>query len=625
MDASPLLGSNATRLTTLDPNASYLTAIVLPNVVDQHSSLDSREKEFDMEDVMKRHDFTGLPARLNHNDVWRDVGWVDGYRPGKNTEVLIRLEPSDDVESLFASNALANGYYRGVSLGHEYTTSVSSSVCGGLDVRKEGVEISLCSQGRRDGSVISQFFPSLGILLTQDRVGLERFASIYRYPEPPAIGDEFQHASDVPELRAYVERALYPTVARRRNDLLKSAGYIAASRHHKPNSNGGSGKVTMSSTPATASDSTATNLDPSSGKTTIQAQPATTTTMAAPSTTAPGGGGGGVPGASSTSQHTSTAIDANDPVAVMKALTAELAWYKNKDATEAAERQAAEKAARDKKESEEKTRDDSERAEKHAWLKTAHDLLVRAGAEDTAEETKMFQDLTAKLTSAPTTKAFNEQYGTLAEMAVKAAKKSYDSYEAQMQAQKKLQERELQMAAANAARQLGRSKIGSASMSGSFPMSRDPDADVDDKPRAKKRGADYTADELRSGTVEASRNARGAAEEELITPKTRGWGLKVAMRCVQHNPDGTIVIPSYDEIACGGKVFKGKVQAGPGGKTVQVLEDRFDEPRAFGPQDMFPDFYDAMVEKLPDYRPSREQMREMRTLGARLDPIIARF
>ena len=665
-----MLGKNATRKTQLDPAASYVVATVLPNVVDEHDSLESREREFSLEEVMQQFDLTGVPVTLNHQGKWEQVGWTDGYKPGKRTDVLLRLDPSDALTSLFAKNALFGGYYRGVSLGHNYTTKVAASRRpGALDVSKQAIEISLCSRGKRPGSDIAQFYPSKNALLCQDYETLSAFASIYGYQVPPRVTQVTAPARTTPALRAYVD-TLYDDVAKRRDALLKNEGYIAASRSYN------------ATTTTMMSEST-----PTLNNTAAQAQ------AGVPQESAIVGANGGgqmtspppqqqQQQASKTATATSThddlsSKDKDSLVAIAKQSTALAESLQARLEAFQAQADAAQKEA-----------DGQARTKVLALLKAERDRLsANTDVVPLAKQKFLmgnFDAIESKLASAESAQKFEEENAMMVDMAVNASRDCVDNYNTQRASHKTQRSQEVEQIASHLGQVISRAKHNEARMSGQLPrasgttvpkgwsvptqtrapvaaVQHDDDDDVDDKPfslssalaaptptpaqqslSGKKRGNVEMGTIVNQGTVLASASAGGGGHQqqqqeaagnaneqlETFTQNTPGWAGLCAREVNKINPDtGMQIYASYDELAKGGHVAvrTGKVLRGPGGKDIHqtVLVERFEEAKDFGPQDYVPTFYNKCVADMEKYRPSADQMRAMRSLGGRLDPLVS--
>lgn len=214
----------ATQQTKLVETSSYLVGLAVPHLRDAHPDAASTCEEYSRGEALAC-DFTGIMAQLNHQGVHARVGQVVGYRPGDHIEVLIELPASASVPSVLGKNGLMNGWYADLSLGHRYSHDTETGV-----VVKSALEVSLCREGARDGSHITEFFPSQRLLHCQNTDSLATFARRWEYPAPPPVAGD---VDSTPALRQYVDDVLWPLVRERRQGLLKETGYIAASKAHR--------------------------------------------------------------------------------------------------------------------------------------------------------------------------------------------------------------------------------------------------------------------------------------------------------------------------------------------------------------------------------------------------------
>lgn len=218
----------------LTDTSTYLTGYAMGYLVDAHADNESVCREYTPYEALSV-DFKGIGSEMEHQGSRFNIGTVVGYRPGKDrVEVLIELPESDSVESIYGKNSLISGRYADLSLQHYYLHDPTTNT-----VTKHAIEVSVCREGAREGSHITELYPSQSLLNSQTYEFLRLFASRYAYPAPPDLPDmttEERQQADVfrsPELRAYVNQTLWPLVKARRDALLRLSGYITASKLHK--------------------------------------------------------------------------------------------------------------------------------------------------------------------------------------------------------------------------------------------------------------------------------------------------------------------------------------------------------------------------------------------------------
>lgn len=216
----------------LNETSSYVVGWSVPYLYDRHESEQSEKEEFTIGESIEC-DFRGLPAELEHEGARAMVGTIVGHRPGDAIETLIELPASGDKMAILAKNGLSFTRYSDFSLRHRWERDRSTG-----RITKTAMEVSLCEEGARPGSHISQFYPSKRLLHCFNLASLQAFTARYDYTPPPPIENrledlKFADVDNTPELAAYVRDVLWPEVHARRQTLLKEAGYIAGSRKHK--------------------------------------------------------------------------------------------------------------------------------------------------------------------------------------------------------------------------------------------------------------------------------------------------------------------------------------------------------------------------------------------------------
>jgi len=108
----------------------------------------------------------GLPVLINHNDGTEEkrpldlVGKVmSADISGVHCNVLMAVNPDGSHANRYASNAVANGEYGGISLQNTVESRASADT-GRNILLKKPLEVSLCKTGLRHGSFIRDFMPS---------------------------------------------------------------------------------------------------------------------------------------------------------------------------------------------------------------------------------------------------------------------------------------------------------------------------------------------------------------------------------------------------------------------------------------------------------------------------------
>lgn len=126
-----------------------------------------------------------------------------------------------------------------------------------------------------------------------------------------------------------------------------------------------------------------------------------------------------------------------------------------------------------------------------------------------------------------------------------------------------------------------------------------------------------------SGTVSAGRDAaatagRGGRVEEL-DPNKPGVLRQVYESLITVNEDGTFELPSYDEVAQGGKVIERTIKRSLHGDeiAVETARARWAQPARVGMQHLFPDVFAQIVASMQPYEaPLKEnELAKMAALG----------
>jgi hypothetical protein len=228
-------------------NCDILHAIPIPNLAKQNNDFFAKKTEF-TETQARRLDLTGLPVHINHDEKLGQVGKVIAYavRDGAEevaarAEILIALTsagdcrtPADRDRLDFQRNALLLGAHRDVSLTHEYRViGAHSAAARATDsdadcvIRKTAIEVSTCSEGRRDGSQIIAYLPSESTLRTATERCVRSFCAANGYATPP---DSASPHHDAAEWQRHIDQVVNQ-VQQRRNELFAKEvrGYYRAS------------------------------------------------------------------------------------------------------------------------------------------------------------------------------------------------------------------------------------------------------------------------------------------------------------------------------------------------------------------------------------------------------------
>jgi hypothetical protein len=159
--------------------------IPLPYLRSTHANADEAKRDFTLEEAAQ-FKLSGMPIQIDHvhaSDA--TIGVVEAEimkRASKWAIGRIYVDETVTEYGLWTARRIAAGIFRGVSIGH----TVSKSEVGDAVMFTKGtLELSVCEEGRRLGSRIRQYFPSLYTLerLTNDE--LTKLAETYQYTLPP--------------------------------------------------------------------------------------------------------------------------------------------------------------------------------------------------------------------------------------------------------------------------------------------------------------------------------------------------------------------------------------------------------------------------------------------------------
>jgi len=152
-----------------DSSRDYIVATVLPWMRQKHETKLEQIREFTAEEARQMY-MDGLPLIMNHHDGQYDpatntqnelhvIGEVHASTVhGTDTKVLASIEPTMNEMAMMSSNRVATGLYRGVSLGQQIETRIKASDGYAVFVKRPE-EVSLCKEGRREGSLIELYCP----------------------------------------------------------------------------------------------------------------------------------------------------------------------------------------------------------------------------------------------------------------------------------------------------------------------------------------------------------------------------------------------------------------------------------------------------------------------------------
>ena len=216
----------------LNESSTYVMGFAMGYVVPKHHSIASTCTEYTMQEALKIN-MTGIGSEVEHGGEGTNVGTVVGYRPVPSlnkVEVLIELPASSCLYATHVKNQILGQLLTELSLQHAFSPDEN----GGIE--KTEIEVSFCQAGAREGSFVTEVFPSNMLLNCQTHGILRLFAARYGYPLPPDLPNmdagQMQMAGvlESRELDDYVNKTLWPRVAMRRQALLKLNGYISASK-----------------------------------------------------------------------------------------------------------------------------------------------------------------------------------------------------------------------------------------------------------------------------------------------------------------------------------------------------------------------------------------------------------
>jgi len=232
-------------------NCDILHAIPIPNLAKQNEDFFAKKTEF-TETQARQIDLTGLPILINHDERLGQVGKVIAYAVRDGTEdlaaraeILIALTSADECRTPtdryrldFQRNSLLNGAHRDVSLTHEYRVTGAHAAAAvrnssnnnddtGCIIRKTAIEVSTCSEGRREGSQILAYLPCESTLRTATERSLRSFCTANGYTNPPESASPNRDAT---EWQRHIDQVIDQVQQRRTTLFAKEVrGYYRAS------------------------------------------------------------------------------------------------------------------------------------------------------------------------------------------------------------------------------------------------------------------------------------------------------------------------------------------------------------------------------------------------------------
>lgn len=652
-----MLTNRDERLVNLKPGASYVVTAVLPNVLDKHHSVTSREEEYSIDEV-HRMSLVGQPVYLNHLGEYTKVGVCVAYKPGRKTYVLIELLPSSEINNQFAKNALFRGYFKFSSLKHSFETDLAT-----LKTSKRAIEVSFVNDPGRPNAGISYFFPSPRLMQTQDYIGLESFGRIYGFPAPPKKVDAKGKVVNAfcmydKTLASWTSKTLAPLVEAQKKDVLKNSGYIAANAALFSRKS-----ATMSGTAVAATGTAATSATAATPSAPVGTQATSATPANAMAVDAPSDASTVVTG--ETLEYAPE--DANNPVKMLQKTNAR-AEKAEKELTQMREQFAKIEA--------EKT--EVERQRLSSLAKTVFDSAT-GNVDFDADQQKAGMDNMQELIGGMPASTAEQVLGVMKGL-VAATKRgagahvtrfdasgqeipqapqpnmnnsganaqAWNAHDFQMLSTRIIQK----TVAAKHGRQVNPPMASglpalNASAQYQLPASaarsaRDVDDDNDDLSVLTKRKAIAQPSALapmsgtRVGTVAANSDRATVVSEPLapappeVDPSKKNfvaYAFQASIATQGHN--GRLTMPTASDLAMGGFTVKqtGRVQRNAAGQKVAetVVGHKFDEPVEFGVQHFDQAYFDAAVEavKLGQYRPTDEDMKKMRGTADRANRFIS--
>lgn len=133
-------------------SSGYFVSTVIPNPKEYHPSVEEMFAEYSVAECFSMK-MQGLPLCLRHeDDTFHDVGHVENQfimgKIQKDYDVISRIY--DSTQGIFSISYMIEGGYKDVSLQHcaEYTDYTRRMI------RKTPIELSLCKEGKRQGSSV---------------------------------------------------------------------------------------------------------------------------------------------------------------------------------------------------------------------------------------------------------------------------------------------------------------------------------------------------------------------------------------------------------------------------------------------------------------------------------------
>jgi hypothetical protein len=643
----------------LDPNVSYVYGIAVPNIRPEHPTVRSMQYEWDQFDIADV-DMTNLPVLANHKEHMEPVGYIAAYEPLKHeARVLMALNPHTFFGN-FAENAVATDVYGSMSLSHDFrtksTVAASSSATlpdGRVDsarpadvtVRKTAIEVSLCKEPARKGAKVLEYCPSKEAMLNQPREFLRRFAVKYGYPEPPVVPQHpravgfvtTQIARNTPALYEYVEKQLTPLVQQRLAGVVSNAKFMCTDSilpwSATPTATAGSGHVQMSTNapPTTSAASSGMHIDapgssaPSSATGAPASKAPPTNGMALD---APAGGGAAPPRGLATESTTRSDVTTQapgevvDPAAVFAQTIANNAALKKQVDELQAEKQAQIDAALAVKKAEEAKQIKDWQIASQTWLsKTAKELKMSPDEANSFGDVKKEMDEAADALNYPLAKRadmFNKWQTSI----VQASKRIKAEIEAmrdnRMMEQARIASEQMKASKSTASFHGGHEQHETTRVQASSSSTSSPSSAAAAKftqnafglteEDYKMYGPGSSEPNAGEGHVNASKGAtthgRNGARtgDEIAYDDPDAIGKVYASLC-KLLPDGSIELPSHEEVVFGGYVIEKRVKRSNTGaeEEFEVKTKNWKSKKNVGLQHLYPHKFAEMMDQTRNY------------------------
>jgi len=204
-------------------NTDVGVCIVVPYAVKEEYDPVEARCQFTVEQL-KSLNICGIDVRTEHGNV--PIGVVEGAKDKTiSKQAIFRLYPRSSPLAADTATKIATGEFPDVSLGQIVNEYAPGRLYG-----KQAAELSICAQGRRIGSTIIDFIPSVYTLRSLTFTQLEEFARKFNYPPPPPPPSTKEHYCDL-LIQATTARLLhrYPNYFKPRTDMSTEETFSATS------------------------------------------------------------------------------------------------------------------------------------------------------------------------------------------------------------------------------------------------------------------------------------------------------------------------------------------------------------------------------------------------------------